>query len=227
MQLPARRTALKWLHWIMVPLFVWFLLVQPDDVTPFGPRAFQAHSTLALIFVSLSLLWFADLMRRGLERRMLFSALLDVLGAGAAFFCMGIGLMVVLAISRDAYGQPIFDLDSIFADIRADPGAYWWLYICLLSTLVPTLAHIAFATFGALVQGWPGLRRFIVEGLDAAGRGDEILGRWATRVLTLTMTVSIMLPVLIVGGLLQHQAYLGNGLLTAFEAIARLIGLIA
>lgn len=53
----------------MVPLFVWFLVVQPDDVTPFGPRAFQAHSMLALIFVSLSLAWFADLMRRGLAGR--------------------------------------------------------------------------------------------------------------------------------------------------------------
>lgn len=68
-RLPARRTALKWLHWIMVPLFIWFLLVQPKDVIPFGPSAFQAHSILALIFVSLSLLWFADLMRRGLASR--------------------------------------------------------------------------------------------------------------------------------------------------------------
>ncbi|MEL6451935.1 MAG: cytochrome b/b6 domain-containing protein [Pseudomonadota bacterium] len=69
MQLPTRRTALKWLHWTMVPLFVWFLLVTPDDVTPFGPRAFQAHSMLALIFVSLSLAWFADMLRRGLAGR--------------------------------------------------------------------------------------------------------------------------------------------------------------
>lgn len=53
----------------MVPLFIWFLLVQPDDVTPFGPKAFQFHSILALIFVSLSLIWFADLMRRGLASR--------------------------------------------------------------------------------------------------------------------------------------------------------------
>lgn len=68
-RLPARRTALKWLHWGMVPLFIWFLLVQPADVTPFGPAAFQAHSFLALIFVSLSLAWFAGLMRRGLASR--------------------------------------------------------------------------------------------------------------------------------------------------------------
>ena len=69
MQWPTRRTALKWLHWIMVPLFIWFLLVTPDVVVPFGPTAFQVHSTLALVFVSLSLAWFADLMRRGLASR--------------------------------------------------------------------------------------------------------------------------------------------------------------
>lgn len=68
-RLPSRRVALKWLHWIMVPLFIWFLLVQPKDVVPFGPRAFQAHSMLALVFVSLSLAWTADLMRRGLASR--------------------------------------------------------------------------------------------------------------------------------------------------------------
>lgn len=60
---------LKALHWVMVPLFIWFLLVKPKDVTPFGPAAFQAHSILALIFVSLSLLWLADMMRRGLASR--------------------------------------------------------------------------------------------------------------------------------------------------------------
>ena len=67
--LPKRRTALKCLHWTMVPLFVWFILVTPADVLPFGPTAFQVHSILALIFVSLSLLWFADLLRRGLASR--------------------------------------------------------------------------------------------------------------------------------------------------------------
>lgn len=53
----------------MLPLFVWFLVVTPDDVLPFGPKAFQAHSMLALVFVSLSLAWFADMLRRGLASR--------------------------------------------------------------------------------------------------------------------------------------------------------------
>jgi len=69
MRWPTRRTALKWLHWTIAPLFVWFLFVTPDVVVPFGPAAFQFHSILALIFVSLSLAWFADMLRRGLASR--------------------------------------------------------------------------------------------------------------------------------------------------------------
>ena len=67
--LPKRRTALKTLHWMMVPLLIWFILVTPDDVLPFGPRAFQFHSILALFFVTLCLLWTADYLRRGLASR--------------------------------------------------------------------------------------------------------------------------------------------------------------
>ena len=68
-RLPGRRAALKVLHWAMVPLLVWFVLVTPDDVLPFGPTAFQIHSILALVFVTLCLLWTADYLRRGLASR--------------------------------------------------------------------------------------------------------------------------------------------------------------
>lgn len=68
-RLPHRRTVLKVMHWTMVPLLVWFVLVTPDDVLPFGPTAFQVHSVLALIFVTLCLIWYADYLRRGLASR--------------------------------------------------------------------------------------------------------------------------------------------------------------
>nr|WP_325253579.1 cytochrome b/b6 domain-containing protein [Amylibacter sp.] len=67
--LPRRRTTLKWLHWTMLPLLIWFVLVQPKDVVPIGRWAFLLHSNLAVIFVSISLFWTADLMRRGLAGR--------------------------------------------------------------------------------------------------------------------------------------------------------------
>lgn len=68
-RLPARRTWLKALHGAMIPLLIWFIFVTPDDVLPFGPKAFQFHSILALIFVTLSLIWMSDYMRRGLAGR--------------------------------------------------------------------------------------------------------------------------------------------------------------
>jgi cytochrome b561 len=45
------------------------VLVTPDDVLPFGPTAFQVHSVLALLFVTICLLWWADYFRRGLAGR--------------------------------------------------------------------------------------------------------------------------------------------------------------
>ena len=68
-RMPHRRTLLKWLHWLTLPLFIWFLLVTPDDVLPFGPGAFRFHSVLGLFFVSLALGWTALHMRRGLTGR--------------------------------------------------------------------------------------------------------------------------------------------------------------
>lgn len=67
--LPTRRTALKCLHWTMVPLFAWFVLVQPADVARVGAWAVQFHSVMGLIFVSLALAWTADYLRRGLASR--------------------------------------------------------------------------------------------------------------------------------------------------------------
>ncbi len=55
---------------MMLPLLVWFVFVTPDDVLDFGGQtAFRVHSNLALLFVSLSLLWTSDYMRRGLASR--------------------------------------------------------------------------------------------------------------------------------------------------------------
>jgi cytochrome b561 len=67
--LPARRTGLKWLHWGLIPFFIWFLFADPDALRRAGPRLFQFHSVMGLIFVTLSLIWTADYLRRGLASR--------------------------------------------------------------------------------------------------------------------------------------------------------------
>jgi len=65
----TRRSGLKALHWLMVPLFAWFTLVQPRDVARWGHWWVELHSVFGLVFVSLALLWFADYLRRGLAGR--------------------------------------------------------------------------------------------------------------------------------------------------------------
>ena len=66
---PTRRSALKLVHWSVLPLTFWFLLVTPADVARAGPAAVRLHSLLGLVFVTLALGWTADYLRRGLASR--------------------------------------------------------------------------------------------------------------------------------------------------------------
>ena len=69
-RLPARRTILKWVHWSMVPLIIWFLFMTPEVVLRLGGQtAFRIHSNVALVFVTLSLWWMANYLRKGLVGR--------------------------------------------------------------------------------------------------------------------------------------------------------------
>lgn len=69
MTLPTRRTFLKWLHWLMVPFFVWFLLVEPRDVSRWGSFWVDLHSVFGLIFVTGALTWTGLHLLKGLASR--------------------------------------------------------------------------------------------------------------------------------------------------------------
>lgn len=69
MKAPARRSALKAIHWTMLPLALWFTLVQPRDVAAIGSWAVELHSILGLVFVAGALIWWADYLRRGFASR--------------------------------------------------------------------------------------------------------------------------------------------------------------
>ena len=62
-----RRTFLKIIHWLMLPLVIWFMIMTPADVVPMG--IFPLHSNLALIFVTISLIWTAMHLSKGLASR--------------------------------------------------------------------------------------------------------------------------------------------------------------
>lgn len=66
---PHRRTWLKALHWGILPFFVWFLFADPDALRRMGPRVFQFHSMMGLIFVTLALIWTGWMLKSGLQSR--------------------------------------------------------------------------------------------------------------------------------------------------------------
>ena len=69
-RLPARRTWLKALHGVMIPLVFWFMIATPAFVRRFlGPEGNQMNSVVALVFVTLVLAWFADYTIRGFASR--------------------------------------------------------------------------------------------------------------------------------------------------------------
>lgn len=66
---PHRRTLLKWLHWGMIPFFVWFVWADPDVIRSWGRGWFLLHSWMGLGFVTLALIWTAWHLRSGLAGR--------------------------------------------------------------------------------------------------------------------------------------------------------------
>ncbi|MCU4653820.1 cytochrome B [Roseibacterium sp. SDUM158016] len=68
-RLPHPRTRLKWLHWGLLPFFVWFLFADPDAIRAMGPGWFLLHSVNGLIFVTLALIWTAWHLHAGLMGR--------------------------------------------------------------------------------------------------------------------------------------------------------------
>lgn len=64
-----RRSALKVLHWGIIPFFVWFMFADPDALRAMGKWYFRIHSVMGLIFVTLALIWTGDYLWRGLASR--------------------------------------------------------------------------------------------------------------------------------------------------------------
>lgn len=67
--LPHRRTWLKFLHWGILPFFIWFLFADPDALRRAGKWVFRFHSVMGLVFVSFALAWTVTCLRNGLASR--------------------------------------------------------------------------------------------------------------------------------------------------------------
>lgn len=80
---------------------------------------------------------------------------------------------------------------------------------------------MAIATLG--LTWFAPLRRFIVSGLKAGSEGDSTWGMAAVWLLSICLTVSVMIPVLLIGEGVPALPWIGFSLLSMFEWIAGLM----
>ena len=103
----------------------------------------------------------------------------SALDLGGAIVCLTL-LAITTAAAIEAFnllavrsgGKPLLELQAVLEGVREDPGAvmYWWIYVMLFSTFVPTLAHAGIA---ATSLAWRSIgatrRRQIADWIESGG----------------------------------------------------------
>lgn len=89
------------------------------------------------------------LLRLGLRARLpILNGLADRAIAMVLFLALGACLIILITAMNALAQTPVFDLDTLFNGIRAEPSDYYWLYLMMFSTLLPTAAHGAITLLG-------------------------------------------------------------------------------
>ncbi|MGF1477664.1 MAG: hypothetical protein ACFB6S_19130 [Geminicoccaceae bacterium] len=150
----------------------------------------------------------------------------------AALFFTGLGLALILMIHamNSVAAAPLFDLPGLFADLN-DPGTrhnYWWLYLTIFSTLIPTLLHL-WVSFFCLAALFPQrLKDWVVDRLILVERSN-FAKIHAVSMLSVMATVSLAVPCILFGlvawGLYQWYPQIGGRYLYIFENFATWLAL--
>jgi hypothetical protein len=155
-------------------------------------------------------------------------ALGDLFSALGFFALLGLTLVTMVHWLNGLDAAPLLDLGALFADIRADPGAYWWLYVSIFSTLLPTLLHFVLASFSALLAVMrESVALFIRRQLP---RIDEDALAKAAAFWTLSTIGFLAIAAVafglygLVAGALAAFPYLGDWYLYGFELYAAWLG---
>ena len=133
-------------------------------------------------------------------------------------------------IANQLAAVPVIDLQTLFGDIRdpATRGDYWWLYLTIFSTVVPTALHLMLATLSlGLCLFWNAPKTAILWSVAHMANNDW--AKWcATFLLSVFTTLAIVLPVavMVLGGhaLWTHYPWIGGWYLWGFEWWADFIG---
>ena len=146
-----KRQMMIWFVSLILPL-VWIallLLLTWADVNA-QKRGFYIFlgifPLLNALFDTVSYAVTLTLLRLGLRGRWPFlNGVMDLVIAMVLFLVLGATLALLITGMNALADTPMFDLGVLFSDIRKAPSDYWWLYIMMFSTLLPTVAHMALA----------------------------------------------------------------------------------
>ncbi len=172
------------------------------------------------------------LLRKGLSGWTLKHAILDAFGGVIIFALLGISLISYIHLVRPPDGRMLLDLTGVFAGLQCSLSDYWWLGFMLLSTLLPTLLHLAIGIFTGFLGWLPGWRGQIVAWLragggedDADGEASDLQGMFAIAALSGLAVASLWLPVLGFYALFRlDHGWLLDRVVGFFHGYARLIG---
>lgn len=141
----------------------------------------------------------------GPSPRVALWALLDVVAAFAYIIALGLTLTAVVHLINTVSGVPMIDLSRVFADLRdpARQGDYLWLILACLTTLIPTLFHIALA--GLAATAWVGPGDWLKTRIE-----DE--GQISTLLATATAAACTVGAIVVFGVVLSGIAMLGLSL---------------
>ncbi|TVS06783.1 MAG: hypothetical protein EA407_00505 [Rhodobacteraceae bacterium] len=142
-----------------------------------------------------------SLTRRGLQSRLpLLWGVADLALACLLFLALGATLVAAIHGLNLLAGVLLLDLVALFDGVTSTPGAYFWLYAMLFSTILPTALHAALSLLG--LQGiWPRApRRRVAIWVESADASALQTFR-ASLALGMVWTVPLLLLVAIIWAL--------------------------
>jgi hypothetical protein len=175
------------------------------------------------------------LLRRGLELGgwwPLAFGLIDLFVAAAVMAALSV--TVLLSVQMFGHfamlggGRPVLDVSQVLGAL-ADPQRrsapeFWWLYVMLFSTLIPSVVNVAVGAL-SILRGFPGLHAWLARRMPVGKAIPNSERMWMAPALTLQMMLSAMLGIGAVLGLLWmiliwELPFIGQNLISMLQGLA-------
>ena len=143
------------------------------------------------------------LLRRGVELggwAPYFLAIVDAALAAGVIVVMALAMVIGVqffdAVGVLGGGKAVLPLDPLFNGIAANPWApeYWWIYVLLVSTMIPSLVNLGIG-WTSLLRGVPGLPSLLLRKIPPRGNVLKFDRAWIATVLTGQIAVGAVLGI--------------------------------